>query len=279
MFTSVLLVATDKVAELAEEARSKGAAGVPAGEKGGEPLVQKLLDGLKEAKAEESGERKAAKVVHLLKNQPPLPSRVVERIREGSFVDFAFFPVFDDGPSEAGDWKFGSNETSEGSSGGLGKRKSPKEVPDLAGWSTCFTLFQVAWAASKPEMWVPLAAYREVIFKLAKRHQWTQVARYDRRFRQEAAGKSDVKWEEENLSLLLDVVHTAPQVKTEPRQGTGGGGLPFRKPEPRRKGACFRFNRGEGRCNFGAQCRFSHVCSNCGGEHAAFQCSRLGDRK
>lgn len=42
-------------------------------------------------------------------------------------------------------------------------------------------------------MWVLLAAYREIIFKLAKRHQWSHVARYDRRFRQEAAGKEDVK--------------------------------------------------------------------------------------
>ena len=36
MFTSVLLAVTDKVAELAEAARIKGAAGAPAGEKGGE---------------------------------------------------------------------------------------------------------------------------------------------------------------------------------------------------------------------------------------------------
>ncbi len=66
-------------------------------------MVQKLLDGLKEVRAEESEDKKAARVVHLIKNQPPLPTKVVERIKEGSFVDFAFFPVFDDGPGEAGD--------------------------------------------------------------------------------------------------------------------------------------------------------------------------------
>ncbi len=127
----------------------------------------------------------------------------------GLVVDFAFFPVFDDGPGEPGDWKASQGEPGESPAAGTaGRRKSTKEVPDLAGWSTCFTLLQVAWASSKPEMWVPLAAYREVIFKLAKRHQWSQVARYDRRFRQEAAGKDDVRWDEENLSLLLDIVHT-----------------------------------------------------------------------
>ncbi len=280
MFMSVALVFIDKVAQLAESARSKGAAVAPAGSKGEEPLFQKLWDSLKDSRAEEKEERKAHKVVHLLKNQPPLPSKVVERIREGSFVDFAFFPVFDDGPGEPGDWKASQGEPGESPAAGTaGRRKSTKEVPDLAGWSTCFTLLQVAWASSKPEMWVPLAAYREVIFKLAKRHQWSQVARYDRRFRQEAAGKDDVRWDEENLSLLLDIVHTTPQGKTEPKQGVGAGGPPPRKMEQRRRGACFRYNRGEGRCNFGAQCHFAHVCSNCGGEHPAFHCNKPGEKK
>ncbi len=125
---------TDEVAELAEAARSKVAAEAPAGVKGEErPLVQKLLDGLKEVRAEESEDKKAARVVYLIKNQPPLPTKVVERIKEGCFVDFAFFPVFDDGPGEAGDWRSSTGEASESSNGGGGKRKSPKEVPDRAG--------------------------------------------------------------------------------------------------------------------------------------------------
>ncbi len=151
----MLLVFIDKVAELAEGAGSKRAAVAPAETKRGEgPMFQKFLDSLRDTKAEEKDEKKAPKVVHFLKNQPPLSSIVVERIREGSFVDFAFFPVFDDGPGEAGDWKTSQSESGESSTG---RKKSAKEVPDVAGWSTCFTLFQVAWASSKPEMWVPLA--------------------------------------------------------------------------------------------------------------------------
>ncbi len=161
-----------------------------------------------------------------------LLTKVVERIREGSFIDFAFFPVFDDGPGEAGDWKVNQGLFGESSASGVaGRKKSAKEVPDLAGWSTCFTLFQVA---CKPKMWAPLAAYREVIFKLAKRHQWSQVARYDRRFRQEVAGLKDVRWQEENLSLLLDIVHSTPQGKPKPKQGAGVSGPPPRKFDQRR---------------------------------------------
>ncbi len=45
MFMSVPLLFIDKVAQLAEDARSKGATVAPAGTKGGEePLLQKLLD-------------------------------------------------------------------------------------------------------------------------------------------------------------------------------------------------------------------------------------------
>ncbi len=40
MFMSVALVFIDKVAQLAESARSKGAAVAPAGSKGEEPLFQ-----------------------------------------------------------------------------------------------------------------------------------------------------------------------------------------------------------------------------------------------
>ncbi len=46
------------------------------------------------------------------------------------------------------------------SSGAASQKKSIEEIPSLQDWSTCFTLYQVAWATSNPEMWVPLAAYR-----------------------------------------------------------------------------------------------------------------------
>ncbi len=268
---------TDEVAELAEAARSKGATEAPAGEKREErPLVQKLLDSLKEAGAGESEDKshpERCTSLRIYRRCRPRWSSGLKRVPSWTL------PSSPSSTMVLAKQVTGGPEASESSGGGGGKRKSPKEVPDLAGWSTCFTLFQVAWASSKPEMWVPLATYRESIFKLAKRHQWNQVARYDRRFRQEAAGKDTVKWEEENLSLLLDVVHSTPSSKAEPRQSAGGGDPLGRKAEPRRKGACFRFNRGEGRCTFGAQCKFSHTCSNCGGDHPATQCNRPGERK
>ncbi len=101
--------------------------------------------------------------------------KIVEAIQDGIFVEFAWFPALEEGPSE-GDWKESPGECSEspGQSSGR-KRKEWKEVPDLSKWSTCFSLFQAAWAKHKPEMWLPFTAYREIIFKLVRCHPWAQV--------------------------------------------------------------------------------------------------------
>ena len=277
-FMSVLSMYIDEVAKLAEKARSKGATNAPGGAReGAGELFQKFMDSVRGSDVDSKEEKKAPKVVHLLKNQPPLASKVVESIQAGAFVDFAWFPVFMDGPGDGTDWRCSLGESGEGPGGGQsGRKRHVKEVPDLSGWSTCFSLFQVAWAKEKPEMWVPLTAYREVIFKLAKRHQWGQVARYDRRFRREAAGKEDVKWDEENLSLLLDIVHATPPM--DGKQGAGSSVTPARRAEQRKKNACFKFNKGEGKCVFGTHCRYAHVCSACGGEHALAQCTKHSDK-
>ncbi len=271
---------TDEVAELVKAARNKGAAEAPAGEKCGEdPLVQKLLDGLKGARTEDGEGKKPGRVVHLVKNLPPLPAKVVERIRDGQFVELAHFPVFEDGPSEAGEWRADPYEETEGRAGGSSRKKAPKEVPDLAGWGTAFTLLQVAWASREPKMWVPLMAYRESIVKIARRYPWQQVARYDRRFRQEAAGKADVRWEDENISLLLDVVHTGQTARGEHRQGAGRSDPGPRRAAARRRGVCYQYSKGEDRCTYGSSCKFDHLCSVCGGDHSAAACRRAGDRK
>lgn len=134
-------------------------------------------------------------------------------------------------------------------------------------------MFHTAWATEKADMWVPLMAYREVIAKLARRYQWSQVAMYDRRFRQEAAGKDEVKWEKVNMDLLLDLVHDLPQSKVEAKPGPSSNNRGGRRQESRRRdgGVCYRFNKGE-KCVYAEACRFSHMCSKCGGEHPMTQC-------
>ncbi len=254
---------------LARVAREKGAR-VEATGAGGDDSSVKSLGGQRDPK-ENKEAKKDVGVVHFLKNQPPLDKKTVEKIREGAFVEFAMFPVFDDGPSVTGGLRLDGGDPDDGGSiGATSKRKSTmKEIPDLATWSTCFTLFNLAWATGNADMWIPLAAYREVIFRLAKRHPWAQVVRYDRRFRREAAGRNDVVWGEENFPLMLDVTHSSQPTSSETKPG---GGFASRRADSKKRGTCFRFNKGEGRCNFGQQCRFNHVCATCGGEHPAAVC-------
>ena len=267
----------NEVATLANKAREGGAKSV-AKEKEGQPnqLFQKLLGGLAEKSGQKKVDKKVQKVVHLVGNLPPLSGKLVELIQEGSFVDFAWFPVLEDGPSE-GDWRQVQSDNGEGTAVGTGLRKKAwKEVPDVLTWSTCFSLFQTAWGRADPKMYEPLMAYRESIVRLAKRHPWQQVVKYDRKFRQEAAGRNDVKWGEEKTSLVLDMMCTSSHADKQMH----GSSVPLqRKADQRKRGACFRYNKANSACVYGAQCRFLHVCSQCGGEHPVTQChSKSGEK-
>ena len=274
---SVRSVSVDEIGKVAEKARECGAKKVAESDREQPgPLLQKLLDNVNMPLADKKEEKKAPKVVHLVSNLPPLPSRLVEMIQEKSFVDFAWFPVFEEGPSD-GEWSSAQNNGSGGLPAGLGtntKRRGLKEVPDVLWWGTCFSLFQVAWARVDPSMWNPLMAYREIIMKMARRHRWEHVAKYDRRFRQEAAGKTEVKWEEEKMNLIFDIVYSTSDSKGDAgaSKQSGAGNVTVPRREQKRRGACYRFNRMNGSCVYGTQCRFAHVCSQCGGEHTVMQC-------
>eukprot|EP00730_Choanoeca_flexa_P013024 TRINITY_DN488_c0_g2_i1.p1 TRINITY_DN488_c0_g2~~TRINITY_DN488_c0_g2_i1.p1 ORF type:complete len:525 (+),score=89.57 TRINITY_DN488_c0_g2_i1:1567-3141(+) len=52
------------------------------------------------------------------------------------------------------------------------------------------------------------------------------------------------------------------------RGGAGAGG---------KRGACYQYN-DEGHCRFGASCKFTHICSKCGGEHSAVDCHGASER-
>ena len=267
-------------ASLAKKAKEAGAVSLPEAKVTAPgPLLEKLLSSMSEKVAGGKDMNKMQKSVHLIKSVQPLPKKWVEAIQEGNFVDFAWFPVLEEGPTE-GDWKDCSGEMGDScGSPSKKKRKERKEVPDLSKWSTCFSLFQVAWASHKPDMWLPLTAYRETIFRLARRHPWSHVVKYDRRFRQEASGREDVKWEKEKVSLVMEVMNSPAQSKGEAKGSGGSSGTIPKRGDYKKKGTCFRYNKVNGNCLYGSQCKFSHVCSNCGGEHPLFQCNKNEDKR
>jgi len=262
-------VSLDELATLADKARECGAkTETKVNDDQPGQLLQRLLGGMTEKGVLEKTDKKVQKVVHLVSNLPLLSAKLVELIQEGSFVDFAWFLVLEDGPSD-GDWRQVQSDNGDGTSGGTSSRKRAwKEVPDILTWSTCFSLFQTAWGRADPKMYEPLMAYRESIVRLAKRHPWQQVVKYDRRFRQEAARRNDVKWGEQKTCLVLDMMCNTPQGE---KQAHGNSGPSQRKADQKKRGACFRHNKANCTCTYGTQCRFLHVCSHCGGEHPATQ--------
>ncbi len=133
-------MSVDEGVSLVEKAKEAGA--VPLPEAKGTtpgPLLEKLLSSMSEKGLDGIEESRMQKSVHLIKNVQPLPRKIVEAIQEGIFVDFTWFPVLEEGPTER-DWKEGSGE--KGNSLGSPrerKRRKRKEVPDLSKWSTCFS--------------------------------------------------------------------------------------------------------------------------------------------
>ena len=84
----------DEPATLPVTAKECGAKKVAEGEEeqSGQ-LLQKLLESRSGKGAGKKQDKKMQKVVHLVDNLPPLPGKIVELIQEGSFVDYAWFPV------------------------------------------------------------------------------------------------------------------------------------------------------------------------------------------
>ncbi len=153
------------MAALAESARESGAKLAPTtSKKGGQSgqLLQELLASVSKSGLDKKPEKIGQKVVHLVGNLPPLSARLVEMIQEGSFVDFAWFPVMEDGPSE-GLRQVRSDSGEETSVGADSRKRVWKEVPDILTWSTCFSLFQTAWGRAEPKMFETLMAYRDIV--------------------------------------------------------------------------------------------------------------------
>ncbi len=240
--------------------------------------LQLLLSAPKEQALDDGEETKKPDKVYLVEGLPPLPRKTVEKIHRGEFVEFADFPLFDGGRKE-GEWSAERSvceQSSPHKHTGETRKKGPREVPDVSWWGTCFTLYERARVEAKPELAKQLAAYREAIVETARRHRWEHVARYDRCFRLAAAGKPDVEWDRMDAALLVREI-ASPSAASNRAMGFGGRGSlqsagASQKRERKQHGACFRFNRQNGACTFGHQCRFAHICSTCGGEHPATQC-------
>ena len=143
------------------------------------------------------------------------------------------------------------------------------------------------WGLS-PHRGPELSAYREIVQKAARSHQWEYVRNYDRQFRKAAAGDRARSWARVDSSLFMQEL-AGPQAAflatgarnggvlegTGPRKRSresGSGVDPGGSEGKRGPGTCHRFNGPEGICHYGNRCKFRHCCAKCGGPHPGARC-------
>ena len=210
---------------------------------------------------------------------PPIPAKVVDRIRAGSFVDLK--ELLPDNMALLQRLQ----ETSTGPQAASGSSSRMREIRDPLTWAACFMGF-VAARADLPGT-RDLLAYGQLILQLARQHGGGGWIAYDSQFRQQAAAGASAPWSELNLSLMAATVfaaggeaparacqlcfatdHTARDCalasleggRTTQRPPSGAQASPRPRPYRARDEICRRFNRGT--CSASA-CRFEHICSAC----------------
>ena len=226
---------------------------------------------------------------------PPLPIKMVERIRANEFVDLAELP-----PAR-GKGKLmaqpGEGQIVIVQAADL--MQSKRTIPDFATWSQCFGLYVAVLAAAHPGRLADLMSYQSLIARASKKFRWPSWVIYDLNFRQEAAGSPDQQWAKADPSLYAQCFtgqelsrenwcgrcqgldHSSADCPYQSRKrpwsaggntpNTGGGGDRQDHQQP-----CIKYNKYQGDCRFGRDCRFQHICSKCRGSHPVSRC-RMGD--
>lgn len=223
-----------------------------------------------------------------------LPARLVEDIRANKFIDFSELP-----PAKGK----GRNmpQALEGQVvviQATDLMQSRRIIPDLATWTQCFAIYVAVIAQKQPERVPELMAYQSLVAKVSLKYKWPAWVVYDQNFRAEVAGKTDQSWAKVDAGIYTQCF-TGQAISTENWCGRcqcldhASQNCPYNarkrswsaasgQQQPHSSGSgpsasdqtCFKYNRFNGDCRFGRQCRFRHVCSGCGEPHPVSRCKR-----
>ena len=178
-----------------------------------------------------------------------LPKKTIERIRANEYIGFAELPP--------------------------AKGKGRPVPHSLEG--QVIVVYVATLATHQPERLTDLMAYQSLIAKASIKFEWPSWVVYDQNFRQEAAGNPDQLWGKADPSLYAQCF-TGQAVSAEnwcskcqclKRAWSSAIGPQGGKGEQQ---ICQKFNRHNGDCRFGKECRFLHVCSACKDPHPVSKC-------
>ena len=156
--------------------------------------------------------------------------------------------------------------------------QSRKIIPNLATWIQCFSIYAATLSAKRMPQ---LMAYQTIIAKASQRYRWPSWVVYDQNFRKEAAGNPHQSWARVDPSIYAQCFtgqaisnenwctrcqcldHATSSCPYRPRKkpwnSVGGTALQGKQEQP----ICIKYNKFNGDCKFGKECRYLHVCSSC----------------
>lgn len=228
---------------------------------------------------------------------PAVSKRLMEKIRANEYVDFAELP-----PA-----KGKSRPISQALDGQVlvvqaaDLLQTRKVIPDFATWSQCFALYAAILAPQQPTRIAEFMAYQSIIAKASKQYKWPAWVVYDQNFRQEAAGDLLQSWAKVDPSIYalcftgqaaslenwctrcqcLD--HSTANCPAQPSRKRSWAAATSSPVTQYRAGLgrqsqeqqiCIKFNKFDGDCRFGRQCKFMHVCSACREPHPMSRCKK-----
>ena len=223
---------------------------------------------------------------------PPIPAKLVERVRSGSFIDFKEF-LADNVLLVQRIQELGPAGTHLSPiSHPLAGNSRLREISDPLTWVSCFLAFMATSLDDQEAR--DLSAYGMIVLQMARKHGGTGWLLYDRQFRQHRAAGAAMPWTDINPSLLAATVLgqansgdgrscplclAADHSKEECALATIELHRPTSNPPPTARyfpsssrstyrqapyptgdTICRRFNRGW--CSR-PNCRFEHICSGC----------------
>ena len=234
----------------------------------------------------------AQPTIYLGPGLPHITKKVAEQIKVGEYVDFAELPpAKGKGKPPSNNWE-GQVVVVQAAE----LVQARKLIPDFATWSQCFAVYVAVLGQHQPAKLPELLAYGSIIARASRKYRWPAWVVYDQNFRQEAAGNSDQSWTKVEPSLYaqcftgqearrenwcrtcqsVDHPSTACPYQSRKRawSSQNGPGSPPAGSSGRSDDICRKFNRYNGDCRFGRECRFRHVCSTCQGPHPAAKCKQ-----
>ena len=209
---------------------------------------------------------------------PPLPTKLIERIRRWEYVDLAFLlddhrqpESFTFQPSGCGQILVIDQEQAQ---------RRRRQITDILSWLKAFSCYMAVLTSADsttPTQATGLIAHLHLILQLSQElgPQWMK---YDVDFRQWAAARNVRQWGELNFTIYGHCLSAQQRLAsssshTRPTQQSSGS---RKSSNPSSKEACFRWNF-KGRCDR-MNCPYSHSCWLCGGPHPASSCTTAPKR-